>query len=268
MRRVHRSLAPELATQPIAAYAGCRQGHGKAQHSNRDIQHLVSMDFPYVNHFLGVFDSSQQLGVPAGSPLTIMVSSFCPGGDHWSLLHRPVTGESACTIRLQALPDGRFCFVNPDHSSEVVNHALSPTRFKVWNELKRRHVEYVAHAYMCVRPPAPDSTGIICRITKIDERFFTLWRSDPECSYPYSHSAQPLASSQFSTPFQLSGAQNASCLLLLAQVEEECGSPVILLKGFDRCMPRPNVAFLRAFAVQLLRALGYCHARKLTAHNG
>ena len=41
-----------------------------------------------------------------------------------------------------------------------------------------------------------------------------------------------------------------------------------VIQSFEKCMPRPNAPFLRAFAVQLLRGLGYCHSRKLTSHNG
>ena len=47
----------------------------KDKRTNLDVQHLVSMDFPYVNQFLGEFQSSQQLGVVQGSALTIMVST-------------------------------------------------------------------------------------------------------------------------------------------------------------------------------------------------
>ncbi len=241
----------------------------KAQRTNRDVQHLVSMDFPYVNHFLGVFDSSQQLDITAGSPLTIMVSSYCSGGDHWSMLHRPVRGESCSSIRLQARADGSFCFVNPDHSLEVVNHAMSPTRFRAWNSREQMFDEYEAHSYLCVRPFASSPTGTICRVEKIDERFFSLWANDTECSYPYSDSARLLASSQFNRPFRLAdGAENGSCSMLLVKLKQDSASGATLLKRFEWCMPRPNVAFLRAFSVQLLRALDYCHARKLTAHNG
>jgi hypothetical protein len=234
--------------------------------TNSDIQHLVTMDFPYVNHFLGAFDSSQQLGVSAGSRLVIMVSSFCPGGDHWSMLHSPVYGSRACAIRLQEHADGRFCFVNPDYSEERVHHALGAA---CQGTLE-------AYSYMCVHydpapsplpsaaplPPPRVPVGVICRIEKIDEQFFRLWTCDPVCTFPLA-SPPPITAAQFDKPFCLTGQQNASCTLLYAEKE-----PAGNMKQFFRCMPRPNVAFLRAFAVQLLRALGYCHSRKLTAHNG
>ena len=182
-----------------------------------------------------------------------MVSSFCPGGDHWSMLHSPVYGSRACAIRLQEHADGRFCFVNPDYSEERVHHALGAA---CQGTLE-------AYSYMCVHydpapsplppaaplPPPRVPVGVICRIEKIDEQFFRLWTCDPVCTFPLA-SPPPITAAQFDKPFRLTG------------------QPAGNMKQFFRCMPRPNVAFLRAFAVQLLRALGYCHSRKLTAHNG
>jgi hypothetical protein len=233
---------------------------------NADIQHLVRMDFPYVNHFLGEFDSSQQLGVAPGSALTIMVSSHCPGGDHWSALYAPKSDPDAYVMHLQSHADGRFCFVNPDHPLLCVNHAMAgPARVT----LNFKCLE--AFSYICVcSDPNISAAGTICRVEKIDEHFFTLWSSQCAHCFPSPPaSALAINSSQFNVPFHLNSAQNARCFMLYAQLEAApVHDPHTSILKFFKCMPRPNVAFLRAFSVQLLRALGYCHSRKLTAHNG
>ncbi len=230
-----------------------------------DIQHLVRMDFPYVNHFLGEFDSSRQLGVPPGSDLTIMVSSHCPGGDHWSALYRPIVPD-AYVMHLQSHADGRFCFVNPDHPLLCVNHAMSgPTR------VTSNGFSLEASSYICIcSDPNISDAGTICRVEKIDERFFTLWSSQCVHRFPLPPaSASAINSSEFIVPFHLTSAQNARCFMLYAQIKAApVHDPHTSILSYYKCMPRPNVAFLRAFSVQLLRALGYCHSRKLTAHNG
>lgn len=248
----------------------------KGKKSNRDTQHLMSMDFPYVNHFLGEFQSSRQLNVTAGCPLTIMVSSYCSGGDHFSAMHHPASA-SAYIIRVQAHADGqfqRFCFWNPDHPDESVNHGMEGSQNAVFTSPIGSSIIFQPCAYMCVRDPSspPGSaplTGIICRVEKIDDRFFSLWCSDPLCRYPYAADAnQAMSSSRFCSRFS-STTSDIRCFMLVAHVEaaQEPGRPTAI-KKFVECMPRPNVSFLRAFSVQLLRGLGYCHSCTLTSHNG
>ena len=242
----------------------------KDKRTNLDVQHLVSMDFPYVNQFLGEFQSSQQLGVVQGSALTIMVSTYCSGGDHFSALTNPNPSEvSPYEIYLQSQEGGLFCFVNPDRLPEIVNHTMSNVSH-VW--LPSKHdpqIPVEVFSYIFVGTDATKPTeGIICRVEKVDERSFTLWSSEPPCRFPYD-ATNPLNASQFSAPFVLRGVQNASCCMLYAVIEwGSAAGSAPTLKKFYKCMPRPNVAFLRAFSVQMLRALGYCHSRKLTAHNG
>jgi hypothetical protein len=264
---------------------------GKAPKAgNRDIQHLVGMDFPYVNHFLGEFSSSRQLGVSSGSPLTIMVSSHCSGGDHYSAMHHPASENApAYIIRLQAHADGqlqRFCFCNPDHTDEIVNHGMEAPLSKVYyppNKKKTHEVQAFPFSYVCVcdEPCDPSSplAGIICRVERIDDRFFSLWSSDPLCRYPHaadvSDAKETISSSQFSSRFH-STKGGARCFMLLpevhpsplAEAEQESPTAIKPIRTFRKCLPRPNVSFLRAFSVQLLRGLGYCHSCKLTSHNG
>lgn len=230
----------------------------------KDIQHLVSMDFPYVNHFLGEFESSRQLKVGPGSSLTIMASSYCCGGDHWSAMHHPVS-QLAYFLPLQAHADGqlqRFCFCNPDHPEERVNHSMvQPLCVEFQNG---RQVE--AFSYICVCDGPSTLAGTICRVEKIDDRFFYLWSAGAACRYPYPETEPPISSLQFSTRFCMATGE-ARCIMLLGEKESSDAS-LTLIKQFRKCMPRPNVAFLRAFSVQLLRGLGYCHSCKLTSHNG
>ena len=235
----------------------------KGKKTNLDVQHLVSMDFPYVNQFLGEFQSSRQLGVVQGSTLTIMVSSYCSGGDHFSALTSPVSGCSPCTIHLQYFPgDARFCFVNPDQPLDIVNHTMSDVCHVT---IGGKGFEVFSYICVCTDPSTP-TAGTICRVEKVNERFFALWSSEPACRYPYDVSGV-FNASHFNSPFVLTAMQNAKCFMLYAEVESGWGSSTTL-KKFHFCVPRPNVAFLRAFSVQMLRALGYCHSRKLTSHNG
>jgi hypothetical protein len=244
--------------------------------SNRDTQHLVSMDFPYVNHFLGEFQSSRQLGVTTGCPLTIMVSSLCSGGDHFSALHHPASA-SAYIVRLRAHADGqlqRFCFWNPDYPVESVNHGMDGSQSAVFSDTRPTGSRiFQPSAYMCVCDEPMDSSsplaGIICRVETIDEHFFSLWSSDPLCRYPHAADAnQTISSLQFCSRFR-STRSDSRCFMLVADVEaaQEPGQPTTINKFYES-MPRPNVSFLRAFSVQLLRGLGYCHSCKLTSHNG
>jgi hypothetical protein len=228
---------------------------------NCDTQHLVHMDFPYVNHFLGQFDSSKQLGIAPDSDLTIMVSSYCPGGDHWSALHCPVLGGDSYIMYLKCLGDHRFCFVNPDSpDDELVHHTMTePVIAALGSKL------YSLSAYLCVCSDAVDaSSAVICRVSLVDQRSFNLWISNPVCTYRDRLSAKVFPQ-QFDVPFVADARQyTRRCFMLVAVLNSTAES----VRQFLPCMPRPNVAFLRAFAVQLLRALGYCHSRKLTSHNG
>jgi hypothetical protein len=211
------------------------------------------MDFPYVNHFLGEFESSRQLGVGPNTQYTIMVSSFCPGGDHWSSIYQPISGTSMCAIDLQFSPQhSRFCFYNPNESEEVVNHTMT--------NVERFGKGCEVFSYVCICQDVNNfEDGIICRVEKVDERYFTLWSSNPPCAYPLPGSKPDVSS--FNVQF-VPSQQFAKCFVLIVQIREQ------KIKQVWKCMPRPNVAFIRAFAAQLLRALGYCHSRKLTAHNG
>jgi hypothetical protein len=219
------------------------------------------MNFPYVNHFRGEFGTSQQLTVPSGSDLTIMVSSYCAGGDHFSAIGQPVQGAGDPTdpysIHLQFVEGSGFCFGNPDFDGEEVNHGMvDPFLFK-----KR----YQLFSFICVSlDPSSPSTGVICRVEKRGERFFQLFCSDdPQCHFPYDKSTRRHMN-EFTREFVLPpGAASAACRMLLAETNERDR-----IMGFQKYMPRPNAPFLRAFAVQLLRAVGYCHSRKLTSHNG
>ncbi len=256
---------------------------------NRDIQHLVSMDFPYVNHFLGEFSSSRQLGVSSGSSLTIMVSSLCSGGDHYSAMHLPASENApAYIIRLQAHADGqRFFFWNPDYPDESVNHGMEGPLSKVYSPKAKKNdkheVEAFPFSYLCVCDeqcdPSSPLAGIICRVERIDEIFFSLWSSDPLCRFPHAaisaDAEETISSSQFCSRFR-STKVDARCFMLLPEVhplppieaEQELPTAIKAIRTFRKCMPRPNVSFLRAFSVQLLRGLGYCHSCKLTSHNG
>jgi hypothetical protein len=60
----------------------------------------------------------------------------------------------------------------------------------------------------------------------------------------------------------VSFGRNLKRQLLPAVVEASTLSTATCIKGFSFIMPQPNVAFLRAFSVQLLRALGYCHGAR------
>ncbi len=250
----------------------------KGKKSNRDTQHLMRMDTPYVNHFLGEFQSSRQLNVTTGGPLTIMVSSYCSGGDHFSAMHHPASA-SAYIVRVQAHADGqfqRFCFWNPDYPDESVNHGMEGSQNAVCSEFTKPNGSSIFQpsAYMCVRdasapPGSSPLAGIICRVEKIDDRFFSLWSSDPLCRYPHAADAdQAISSSQFCSRFS-STTSDMRCFMLVADVEaaQEPGRPASI-KNWSSTMPRPNVSFLRAFSVQLLRGLGYCHSCTLTSHNG
>lgn len=248
--RPHSKLDPQLRNRVAVKVME------KEKDTNLDIQHLVRMDFPYVNHFLGQFQSSRQLHVSADSDFTIMVSSYCPGGDHFSAIAEPTCGASLCAIDMlfsQQDGLGRFCFMNPDHRDEVVNHGMT--------DPLRLGGRWENFSYMCVcKDAARLEDGVICRVEKVDERFFTLWSCTPPCLYTRQRMT-PTDVSSFSTRFELE-EPTAKCFMLLAHVRDQEITKVI------KVMPRPNVSFIRAFSAQLLRSLGYCHSRKLTAHNG
>jgi hypothetical protein len=235
----------------------------KHKSTNVDIPHLLTMNFPYVNHFRGEFRTSQQLNVPSGSPLTIMVSSYCAGGDHFSAVGQPVQGAGDPTdpysIHLQFVEGSGFCFGNPDFDREIVNHGMAnPCHIG-------KKTVYHCFSFVCVSlDPASPSAGVICRVRSRGERFFQLFCSDPLCHFPYDASA-PRRMDEFTREFVLApGMSSATCCMLFATTDDDQGG----VKSFEKCMPRPNAPFLRAFAVQLLRAVGYCHSRKLTSHNG
>jgi hypothetical protein len=243
---------PDPRLRPRVAVKVMEKGVG----TNLDIQHLVRMDFPYVNHFLGQFASSQQLDVKANSALTIMVSSYCPGGDHWSAITRPISGSSMCAVDMMCSQeqDGCFCFTNPHDRAEVVNHTMTD----VVRDTDTFCV-YETFSYVCVgSDTAQPGNSIICRVQKINERYFKLFSSAPPCLYG---NMTPTDVSSFNIPFQLA-EPSAKCFLIYAQIQDTKITQVW------KIMPRPNVAFIRAFSAQLLRALGYCHSRKLTSHNG
>ncbi len=244
--------------------------------TNDDIPHLLTMNFPYVNHFRGQFCTSQQLQVADGSCLTIMVSSYCAGGDHFSAISQPVQAADSPTdpysIHLQFVQGSGFCFGNPDFSDEEVNHGINPCHVEVISKNKKPpHAKittfYRFFSFVCVfLDPASPSTGIICRVERRGERFFQLFCSGlqyPQCNFPYDASA-PRHMDDFTQEFVLPpGAASAACCMLFARTDDQGG-----IGSFEKCMPRPNAPFLRAFAVQLLRAVGYCHSRKLKSHNG
>jgi hypothetical protein len=261
-------LEPHLRTRVAVKVLKKERKSLDGQADNFDIHHLLRMDFPYVNHFLGEFESSRQLDVGPNTPntqYTIMVSSFCPGGDHWSSIWSPTCGSSICAIDLQFSPQhNRFCFYNPNESEEVVNHTMT-------NVVHVRGGLEV-FSYVCVCQDVNNfEEGIICRVEKVDERYITLWSSNPPCALTARHvsgdgsESYPLTSKPDVTSFNVQFVPSrpfAKCFVLIAQIREQ------KITRVWKCLPRPNVSFIRAFSAQLLRALGYCHSRKLTAHNG
>ncbi len=229
---------------------------------NVDVHYLMSMDHPNVNHFLGEFATSDQLKITKGSTRTMMVSSYCGGGDHFSVLMCPEyrVHSDPFTIHLQchAGDAHKFCFVNPEQPREVVNHAVVDVQ-NVYN----RHGKPLDFSYLCICSDDDVTKGIIYRLAKIDEQFFSLWGAAPACPYPDKPGPAAL---QFTAPFALMPGQIVKCFLVCAALESHVAP--LTFHDFSQCMPRPNVTFIRAFAFQMLRALGYCHSRKLTAHNG
>ncbi len=227
----------------------------------------MSMDHPNVNHFLGEFATSKQLESitkDSAEAVTMMVSSYCGGGDHFSVLMSPEykTHSDPFTIHVQCQPGDahKFCFVNPEQPREVVNHGVIDVR-DLYDTNDTR--------YLCICSDDNPAKGTICRVAKIDddEQFFSLWSTAPACPYPYDKTIFPGPGQlQFTVPFALLPGQIVKCFLLGAKVQPRVALPKFY--GFFQCMPRPNVAFIRAFAFQMLRGLGHCHRVKLIAHNG
>jgi hypothetical protein len=134
----------------------------------------------------------------------------------------------------------------------------------------QKGIPAIASLYICVCDNPSKLQGIICRVEAIDEHFFYLWSSDPARRYPQPEEASPTPSSLFVSRFRLAHG-DARCFMLLACTEEAADASAAStadIRRFSKYMPRPNVSFLRAFSVQLLRGLGYCHSCKLTSHNG
>jgi hypothetical protein len=101
----------------------------------------------------------------------------------------------------------------------------------------------------------------------IDECYFTL-RADRALSAVsfrgilYMHPAHPEL--LFDSSFALPEGTQAKCMFLSAGLNMDDGrNPKI---NFRLKAPRPNIAFVRAFALQMLRGLAYCHSLKRTFH--
>jgi hypothetical protein len=124
---------------------------------------------------------------------------------------------------------------------------------------------------VCAATCSPFHGGAICRFEKIDERYFALWAdsalaavslSAADTRMSYIHPAP--SELRFETPFASAEGAGNKCLFLRARLKTSGngGSEI----AFGLHAPRPNVAFVRAFALQMLRGLGYCHSRKRTFH--
>jgi hypothetical protein len=211
---------------------------------------------------------SCQLKVAAGDNCAIMVSSYCQEGDHFGVICVPKYDESSILTLSSCTVNGRscFCIVN---SGQPVNHSFSPPyssdgRFKL--------------PFICAcggRDNRLDGCAIYRVDEIIDECYFTL-RADRALSgvsfvltnardesvreILYIHPAQPELLFDSSVP--LPEGTQAKCVFLGASLNKKDKSKII----FYLMAPRPNVAFIRAFALQMLRGLGYCHSRKRTFH--
>ena len=101
-----------------------------------------------------------------------------------------------------------------------------------------------------------------CAIYRVDEIidgcYFTLLADSALSAVNfremlYMHAAQLL----FDSPFALPEGTQAKCMFLSAGLDSADKRKII----FCLLAPLPNVAFVRAFSLQMLRGLGYCHSR-------
>jgi hypothetical protein len=220
------------------------------------------------------FRQSKQLRLKESDHKMIIVSNFCPVGDHWGLFATPKNDDSSL-LNLRRCSDGdnKFCIVNS--RGETVNHSMPKRSVSSENSSKAPTTPFIC---VCSNDANPFQGGTIYRVEKIndDEKYFELWAhaeytdatfttSTQGVVYYASTSSVPL---QFDTPCKLPqlppGPKYNKCFFLQALVRNSKRHSVRV--SFQLRMPRPNVSFLRAFSVQMLRGLGYCHSRKRVSH--
>jgi serine/threonine protein kinase len=219
--------------------------------------HLLNAPFPFRQ-----FSISRQLKVDAKDNYTIMVSSYCLEGDHFGVICVPKYDELSLLALLSCTMNGHDCFCLVNSKTQPVNHSFfsysRQDRFKL--------------PFICVFGELDNILDgcAIYRVDEIiDECYFTL-RADRAVSSVnfretprgvlHMHPAHPEL--LFDSPVALPVGTQAKCMFISAGLNSTDKSKI----NFYLMAPRANVAFIRAFALQMLRGLEYCHSRTRTFH--